>query len=170
MLRIGKIVATHGLQGSLILSHIVGESDWLKKDDTLFIELRKGSYIPYFVATAKGSNSEEYILQVEDVTTVEEAKKLVGKPAYVNEDILAKHADDSPLLWIGFNLVDKTRGGLGTIEDVMQAGAQWLAKITYEGKEVLIPLVDQMILDVNIRNKYLRMDLPEGLIEVYLDK
>ncbi|RYE23472.1 MAG: 16S rRNA processing protein RimM [Sphingobacteriales bacterium] len=170
MIRIGKIVATHGLQGSLILSHIIGESDWLKTDDTLFIELRKGSHIPYFVTQAKGNNHEEYILQVEDVTTVEEAKKLIGKTVYVNEDILSKHADDSPLLWIGFNLVDKTRGGLGTIEDVMQAGAQWLARITYEGKEVLIPLVDQMILDVNIRNKYLRMDLPEGLIDVYLDK
>ena len=170
MLRIGKIVATHGLQGSLILNHIVGESDWLKKDDTLFIELRKGSHIPYFVTQAKGSNQEEYILQVEDVTTVEEAKKLVGKQVYVSEDILSKHAEDSPLLWIGFNLVDKNRGGLGPIEDVMQAGAQWLAKLSYEGKEILIPLVSQMILDVNIRNKYIRMDLPEGLIEVYLEK
>jgi len=168
MIRIGKIVATHGLNGALILSHIVGESDWLKKEDVLFVEVRKGSHIPFFVSAAKAANEEEYIVNVEDTDTVEAARQLIGKQVYVKEDILKGHAEDSPLLWIGFNLVDKTQGSLGPIEDVMQAGAQWLAKVTVEGKEALIPLVADMILDVNIRNKYVRMDLPEGLLEVYL--
>jgi 16S rRNA processing protein RimM len=166
MIRIGKIVATHGLQGSLVLTHVVGSSDWLKKDDVLFLELNKGSYIPFFVQTAKAANEEEYIITVEDINVVEAAKKLIGKQAYVKEDILSTTAADTPLLWIGFNLVDKEKGSLGPIEDVMQAGPQWLAKLTYEGKEVLIPLIEQMILDVNIRNKYIRMDLPDGLLDL----
>ena len=166
MIRIGKIVATHGLQGSLVLTHVVGSSDWLKKDDVIFLELNKGSFIPFFVQTAKAANDEEYIIPVEDVTVVEAAKKLIGKQAYVKEDILSATAADTPLLWIGFNLVDKEKGSLGPIEDVMQAGPQWLAKLTYEGKEVLIPLIEQMILDVNIRNKYIRMDLPDGLLDL----
>lgn len=170
MIRIGKIVATHGLQGAVILSHIVGNSEWMQKDATLFVEIRKGSYIPYFATAAIASNHEEYIVNLEDVNGVEEAKKLTGKHVYVNEDILSGHADDSPLLWIGFNLVDKNKGGLGTIEDVMQTGAQWLAKITIEEKEVLIPLVEDFILDVNMRNKFVRVELPEGLLEVYLEK
>ena len=166
MIRIGKIVATHGLQGSLVLTHVVGSSDWLKKDDVLFLELNKGSFIPFFVQTAKAANDEEYIITVEDVTVVEAAKKLIGKQAYVKEDILSATAADTPLLWIGFNLVDKEKGSLGPIEDVMQAGPQWLAKLTYDGKEVLIPLREQLILDVNIRNKYIRMDLPDGLLDL----
>ena len=166
MIRIGKIVATHGLQGSLVLTHVVGSSDWLKKDDVIFLELNKGSFIPFFVQTAKAANDEKYIITVEDVTVVEAAKKLIGKQAYVKEDILSATAADTPLLWIGFNLVDKEKGSLGPIEDVMQAGPQWLAKLTYEGKEVLIPLIEQMILDVNIRNKYIRMDLPDGLLDL----
>lgn len=166
MIRIGKIVATHGLKGSVILSHIVGESDWLKQDDVLFLELNKGSYIPFFITEAKPSNAEEYIVNLEDVVRVEDGKRLVGKQAYVKEDILAKHVTDSPLLWIGFNLVDKEKGGIGAIEDVLQTGHQWLAKITYEGREVLVPLIEQMIVDVNVRNKFIRMDLPEGLLEL----
>jgi 16S rRNA processing protein RimM len=168
MLRIGKIVATHGLQGAVILKHIVGNSEWLEKDSVLFVELRKGSHIPYFTIAAKAHNDEEYIVTLDDLNTVEAAKKLVGKQVYVKEDILSDHAEDSPLLWIGYNLVDREKGGLGQIEDVMQAGAQWLAKITYEGKEVLVPMVPQIIVEVNARNKYIRVDLPEGLLEVYL--
>jgi 16S rRNA processing protein RimM len=91
---------------------------------------------------------------------------LIGKQAYVKEDILSKYTNDSPLLWIGFNIVDKERGSVGAIEDVMQTGHQWLAKVTYEGKEVLIPLIDQMILDINVRNKFIRMELPEGLLDI----
>lgn len=162
-------MATHGINGALILKHMTGDNNWLKQGDVLFVELRKGSEIPYFVVTAKAANDEEYIVTVEDVNTVEAAKKLTGKQVYVKEDVLKNVKTDSPLLWIGFNLVDKTKGGLGVIEDVLQTGHQWLAKLTIEGKEVLIPLVDEMLLDVNIRNKFVRVDLPEGLIEVYLN-
>lgn len=169
MVRIGKIVATHGLQGALILKHIAGNSAWLKKDDVLFIELRKESYIPHFVTQCKSANDEEYIVQVEDIATVEDARKLIGKQVYIKDDVLAGAATDTPLLWIGFNLVDKQKGSLGQIEDVMQAGAQWLAKLTINDREVLVPLVEQMLLDVNVRNKYIRIDLPEGLIDVYME-
>ncbi|HXS37556.1 MAG TPA: ribosome maturation factor RimM [Flavipsychrobacter sp.] len=168
MIRIGKIVATHGLQGALILTHIVGDSKWLKKEDALFMELQKSSYIPFFVTQAKANNKEEYIINVEDIETVEKAHRLIGKNVYVQEDILAKYADETPLLWIGFNLVDRNKGNLGTIEDVMQAATQWLAKFTYSGKEVLIPLVEQTIESVNLKLKTVYVDLPHGLLEVYI--
>lgn len=148
------------------MTHIVGNGNWLKKDDVLFLELRKGSYIPYFVTAARSTGDDEFIVNLEDVDAVEEARKLISKQVYVNMDVLTDHATDSPLLWIGFNIVDKEKGSIGAIEDVVQTGHQWLAKITYEGKEVLVPLIEQMILQVNARNKFIRMDLPEGLLEL----
>jgi 16S rRNA processing protein RimM len=166
MIRIGKIVATHGLQGAVIMTHIVGNSQWLKPEDVLFLELHKESYIPFFISQLKTLNDEEYVLNLEDTNSNEAARKLVGKNVYVNEDILSKHATDSPLLWIGFNVVDREKGSLGPIEDVLQAGPQWLAKITYNDKEVLLPLVDDMILDVNMKNKFVRMDLPDGILDL----
>lgn len=170
MIRIGKIVATHGLKGGLILSHIVGDSKWLKKGSALFVEMNKGSYIPYFVADFKvsGNDGDEYIVTVEDIDKVETAKRLVGKQAYVNEDILSGYTDQSPLLWIGFALTDKHAGPLGDVEDVLQTGTQWLAKLTYKGKEVLIPLIEQTIESIDIKKKTIKTNLPEGLLEVYL--
>lgn len=166
MIRIGKIVATHGLAGTVVFSHFAGSNNWLKKGDALFIELNKGSYIPYFVEHEKAANEEEYLLGFEEVDTVEAAKKLVGKHVYVKEDLLKKEAQNSPLLWIGFNIVDTALGSVGIIEDVFQIGHQWLAKITYQEREVLIPLIEQMLIEVSVRNKFIRMDLPEGLLEL----
>ncbi len=169
MIRVGKIVATHGLNGSLILTHIVGNSKWLKKDHVLMIEMQKGSYIPHFVSQCKATNDEEYIINVEDIDKVESAKKLVTKHVYVDESILKGYEKQSPLLWIGFNLIDKNEGELGAIEDVLQTGNQWLAKITYKNKEVLIPLINETIDGLDIKKRTINMTLPEGLLEVYLD-
>jgi 16S rRNA processing protein RimM len=166
MIRIGKIVATHGLQGGLILTHIIGASDWLTPGAVLFIELRKESYIPFFVASARGLKADEYLIQLEDVATVDEARKLVSRHAYVQEEILKRHAADSPLMWIGFNIVDRQQGGLGAIQDVLQTGSQWLARLDYQGREALIPLIDAFIIEVSLKNRFIRMDLPEGLLEL----
>lgn len=166
MIRIGKIVAAHGLRGEVVLTHIIGESGWLRKDEVLFLELNKGSLIPFFVRSAKAASEEEYLVGLEDVENAEEAKKLIGRPVFVKEEIVAGKAGDSPLLWIGFNIVDKQKGSLGLIEDVLQTGHQWLGRITWNGKEVLIPLIEPMIIQVNVKNRFIRMDLPEGLLEI----
>ncbi len=166
MIRIGKIAAAHGLHGDLILVHVVGKSDWLQKDQTLFLELQKGSYIPFFTVQVRRNTDEEYFVRLDEVEKVEQARRLVGKAVYVKEDIISGHAAESPLLWIGFKLIDRNKGSLGQIEDVVQTGHQWLAKITWEGREVLVPLIEPMILDLNIKNRFIRMDLPEGLLDL----
>lgn len=168
MLRVGKIVAIHGLQGALVLKQIIDDTNWLKKGDVLFVELKRESFIPYFVETAKAANDTEYIITLDDVISPDDARILVNKTVYAKEEVLQIAKVDSPLLYIGFNLVDKERGGLGTIEDVLLVGPQWLAKLIIDGKEVLIPLVPDMIIEANMRNKYVRMDLPPGLLEIYL--
>jgi 16S rRNA processing protein RimM len=168
MIRIGKIVATHGLKGALILTHIVGNSKWLKKEKPLLIEMQKGSYIPYFVTEVKATNDEEYIVNLEDVDKIETAKKIVGRPVYVDEVVLADYAKQSPLLWIGFKVIDKHKGEIGIVEDILQTGKQWLAKLTWQNAEVLIPLIDQTIEKVDIKSKTIKVELPDGLLEVYL--
>ncbi len=168
MIRIGKIVATHGLNGAMVMTHVVGNSKWLKKEHVLHVEMQKGSYIPYFISQCKPSNDKEYIVNVEDIEMVESAKKLVSRHVYVDEAILKGYEKQSPLLWIGFRLIDKNSGDLGPIEDILQTGNQWLAKLTYKGAEVLIPLIEQTIDALDIKTKTINMTLPDGLLEVYL--
>jgi len=167
MIRIGKIVATHGLSGSLVMTHVVGNSSWLKKKQVLHLEMQKGSYIPYFVANVKPSGPKEYIIDIEDINKIESAKKLVTKHVYVDESILSAFAKQSPLLWIGFNLIDSEIGEIGTISDVVNSGNQWLAKVIYKNTEALIPLIDEFIQTVEIKVKKINITLPDGLLEIY---
>lgn len=167
MIRVGKIVATHGLHGTLILTHIVGNSKWLKTDQALLVEMQKGSYIPYFLTGVKATNDEEYLVNIENILKVEEARRLVGKQVYVDEALLADYAKQSPLLWIGFDLVDTNHGNLGLVADVLQTGSQWLAKVMYKDAEVLIPLIEETIEKLDIKARKLTVTIPDGLLEIY---
>ena len=167
MIRIGKLVATHGVTGSLIMAHIAGTSNWLKKGDALMVEMQKGSLIPYFVAQCKATDKDEYIVTFEDMTTPQQAKKLVTKHVYADEKLLAATANESPLMWIGFNVSDEHYGNIGILQDVMQTGAQWIGKLTYKENEVLIPLVNETLEAIDLKRKILKTKIPEGLLEVY---
>jgi len=168
MIRIGKIVATHGINGALILTHVVGNSKWLKKEHILQVEMQKGSLIPYFISKFKENNNKEYLINIEDIDKIESAKKLVTKHVYVEESVLKGFERQSPLLWIGFKAIDAKIGEIGIIEDLMQTGNQWLAKLTYKNTEVLIPLIDQTIEALDIKAKIINLLIPDGLLEVYL--
>lgn len=168
MIRVGKIVATHGLSGDVIMTHVTGKKNWLKKGDVLFVAIRKDSHIPHFVAQVKSIAADELIVRLEDTEAVEVAKKLIGKEVFINEDVLVKSGvEDSPLLWIGFLLKDEAAGEIGVIRDVFQTANQWLAEVPYNGNEVLIPLVTPILQRVDINAKCVFVSLPEGLLEVY---
>ena len=167
MIRIGKIVATHGLSGSLVMTNITNDTKWLKKGAVLMVEMQKGSYIPHFVANCKATNPDEFLINIEEIDTQVAAKKLVTKHVYVDEALLAGLVTESPLMWIGFTVVDAHYGNVGHLEDVMQTGAQWIGKIVYNGNEALIPLVDATLTGIDVKGKILKTNLPEGLLEVY---
>lgn len=168
MIRVGKIVATHGINGDVIMTHIAGRKNWLKKGDPIFVAIRKDSHIPYFVTQVKITSEDELIIHLEETESVEAAKKLIGKETFINEEILAKSgAEDSPLLWIGFTLIDESAGELGLIKDVFQTSAQWLAELEYKGNDVLVPLVKPVLQKVDVKARKVMVQLPEGLLEVY---
>ena len=56
---------------------------------------------------------------------------------------------------------------MGLIEDVREYPQQFLASIQYQEKEVLIPLNEAFIVEIDKTKKLLILDLPDGLLELY---
>jgi len=46
---------------------------------------------------------------------------------------------------------------------------QELLQLDHNGKEILLPISDELILEVDRENKILYISAPEGLIELYLE-
>ncbi|MBE0652901.1 MAG: 16S rRNA processing protein RimM, partial [Bacteroidales bacterium] len=70
---------------------------------------------------------------------------------------------------IDFVLIDESFGEIGKIAQILEYPNQALFQIFYKEKEVLIPINDRFIVSVDREKKEIKMNLPDGLIQVYTE-
>ena len=166
--KIGKLVSAFGLKGELVLQHNLGKKTSLKDLQAIFIEERKSAFIPWFIESTKIKTNEEIYLKLQDVNTREAAIKLLQKEVWLTENDFKKFsAKSSPINFLGYTIIEKEKE-LGTILEVIEQPHQILCRIEIENKEVLIPLHENTITKIDNRKKQVIVDLPEGLLEIYL--
>lgn len=164
---IGKIVATHGLDGKMILRHSLGKRSALPGLETLFIEESKGSFIPWFLKSATSKSEEESFINLEEINTKEAAARLLKKEVWITEaDFERLAAKNSLISLLGFTVYDGIQK-LGKVEEVIEQPHQTLCRITWEGVEVLIPIHEAFLKKLDKKKKEIFLVLPDGLLDVY---
>ena len=164
---IGKLVATFGVQGDLILKHHLGKKTALKGVETIFIEDKKDELLPYFVENIKIKSSDELYVKIEGIGTKESAHKLVQKQVWLIEEEFHKHAGKSaPISLLGFHIVHDG-DDIGEILEVIEQPQQLLCRIDWKGKEALIPIHEETLLQVDKKKKIVEVKLPAGLLDVF---
>ena len=167
--KIGKLAATFGLEGELILEHNLGKKTSLKGLEYIFIEETNDSFLPYFIEISKIKNSKEVYVKLETVSTKESAKLLVKKDVWLRETDFKKFsANAAPISLLGFMIMNENEE-LGEICEVIEQPHQVLCKIIWNGKEALIPIHDDSLDKVDKKNRKLYVNLPDGLLEIYKD-
>jgi 16S rRNA processing protein RimM len=164
----GKLVAIHGLKGELVFKHSLGKKTSLKGLETIFIEERKDSFLPWFIESTRIKGQEEVLLKLENINTREAAMKLNQKEVWFSEPDFKKLATkSSPGSIIGYTIVND-KEPLGEILEVIEQPHQLLCRLDIKGKEVLIPLHEETLQKTDHKKKQVLVSLPEGLLDIYL--
>jgi 16S rRNA processing protein RimM len=165
---IGAIVATFGLQGEVVLKHNLGKKTSLKGLDVLFLEEAKDKFIPYFIKATKIKSESEVFLTIDGIITKEAAKKITAKKVWLREaDFKAQAGKSAPISLLGYSMIDGKKD-LGPVLEVIEQPLQILCRLDIDGKEVLIPLHEETIRSINHQKKQVLVELPDGLLDVYL--
>lgn len=165
---VGQIVGTFGLNGEVVLKHNLGKKTSLKGLEVVFIEEVKDKFIPYFITSSKIKNENEVYLGIEGFATKEAAKKINAKKVWLRAEDFQKYtAKSAPVSLIGFTLFNGA-DELGIIDEVIEQPLQILCRLEIKGKEVLIPLHEETIRTIHQKKKQVVVELPDGLLEVYL--
>jgi 16S rRNA processing protein RimM len=168
--KIGKLVAVHGLKGELLLKHELGKKTSLKGLQAIFIEEKKNSFLPWFIETAKIKSENEIYLKLEDINTREAAMKLSSKEIWIPEpDFKKLAAKTAPAGLLGYTVINNNEP-LGEILELIEQPHQLLCRLEINGKEVLIPLHEESLQKINHKKKEVIVELPDGLLEIYLGK
>jgi len=164
---IGKLVATFGVKGELILQHHLGKTTSLKGLEVLFIEAKKEEMLPYFIASAKSKSPTEIYLKLEGIDAKETAQKLLQKEIWLTEESFQKFAAKSaPITLLGFHLLNDGED-IGEVLEVIEHPHQMLFRIDYHGKEALIPVHEETLQRIDKRKKQVHVVLPDGLLDIY---
>jgi 16S rRNA processing protein RimM len=167
---LGYIVRTHGTNGNVVIFLDVDYPDEYEELDAVYVEIR-GELVPYFISNFNLQKQGNAIVSFEDVDTIEKAQALVGSSLFLSLDDLEELDNESFYYHEikGYTVIDETKGELGIVREVYSLNGQDLIAMDYLGHEVLIPTSEEIVLRADKENSKLIVNLPEGLLEVYLE-
>jgi 16S rRNA processing protein RimM len=166
--KIGKLAASFGLKGELVLQHSLGKKTSLKGLETIFIEERKDNFMPYFITSTSIKNDTELYIKLEGIDSKETARKLTPKEVWLTEEDFKIHAaKSSPIALLGFHMITDEDEDLGEILEVIEQPHQILCAILLDGKEALIPIHQESLDKIDQQNRKVYVTLPDGLLDIY---
>ena len=167
--KIGKLAAAFGVQGELVLVHSLGKKTALNGLEAIFFEEKKDTFLPYFIVSTKIKSENEIYILLDGITTREQARALIKKEVWLSENDFKKFAAGaSPISLLGFMVVNN-KDELGEVVEVIEQPHQLLCVLLIEDQEVLIPVHEKSLENIDKKNKKLYVSLPDGLLDIYKD-
>jgi 16S rRNA processing protein RimM len=166
---LGKIAKKFSFKGEVLVYLDTDEPELYQEMESVFVEFNN-HLVPFFIDQSALHKNDFLRVKFEDVDDEAAADDLIGCPVYLPLSMLPKLEGNKFYFHevIGFEVEDKRLGIIGKIVSVNDTAAQPLFEVKKNDIEILIPMIDQFLVEIDRKNKKVKMDLPEGLIEMYL--
>ena len=165
---IGKILKATGSQGAV---KVQLEAAWEDLGDQLPVVLLdlEGDRVPFFIEESHFADT--WIWKFEDMNSPEEAKTIGLAPIYALKSDLPKNwreiSEPSDFSFLtGWKILDIQGNLIGQIDEVRLFPEQWMAILTIDGTERMIPIVEEFIQSIDETKQSILMKLPEGLLDL----
>jgi len=160
---LGKIVSKFSFKGEVLLKLDSDEIDF-KKLKTIFFEI-DGAIVPYSIDNIKLHKSSLLRIRFENIDNEEKANKIIKIKTYLPIKDLPKLNGNKFYYHeiTNFMVLDLTLGEIGKVLKVNDQTSQPIIVVINNNSEIMIPLVDDFLIDINRDKKTLTFNLPEGL-------
>jgi len=167
---LGKVVSKYSFKGEVLVKLDTDEPEIYEKMESVFVSLGN-NLIPFFIDRCRLHKSALLRIDFEEVKDEPTADKLIGSELYLPLTMLPKLSGDKFYFHevIGFTLMDEVHGNIGTIQSVNDSTSQDLFEVEKDGKQLLIPVSDEIITKLDRKNKTIHVKTPEGLVDLYLN-
>jgi 16S rRNA processing protein RimM len=166
---LGYVAKLHGFKGEVSLFLDVTNPSDYEKIESVFIDIND-QLTPFFIESFKLKNHPFAAVKFEGVNSEKDAKIIERKNIYLSVKYLPELSgtDFYDHEVVGFKVIDQNFGEVGVLESIIDLSINPLIQVLNGDKEVLIPMIKDIILKVDRENKELHLVAPEGLIELYL--
>lgn len=167
---VGTIVSKFSFKGEVLVKIDTDDSSLLENRESVFVEIGK-ELIPFFIQKCSYHKANLLRIKFEEVDTERDAEALLRQSLFLPLSLLPKLSGNKFYYHevIGFEVVDVHYGRVGVITHINDRSSQPIFEIEHEGRQILIPLHDDFLKEVNRKDKTITVATPEGLIELYLN-
>ena len=161
MQRIGQVLKSNGRDGELLVSFIGIAPEEIDLEEPVFIEF-DGLPVPFYFESFTQRGNSRALVRLTGVHNLTDADELAGAVLYAEDDLYEDEEEDLT----GWTVLDADGTRVGTIsahEDIPGNPCIWVE--TGHG-ESLLPLREELVLDVDETKQTLRMEIPEGLLDL----
>ncbi|WP_027186087.1 ribosome maturation factor RimM [Desulfovibrio inopinatus] len=172
---VGRVAKPHGIKGEFRIQSYADSPSFFSGVETIFFGSEtRGAHVdpkPYKLISAR-PHKENVLAVVEGINDRNDAERLRGFDVFVRAEELPLIDDDEVYLHeiFGFDVInvqDNTR--IGILNGVLEMPQQEVWSIgTDSGKEVLFPANEETVVAIDLDEKTVSVDPPEGLLELYL--
>lgn len=174
MLQVAKVLKSNGADGELVLNFLTVDPEDLKTTEPVYIEF-DGLPVPFFIESMTRRGTTKALVHLTDIDSGSAAEELVGRAVFAREDDVEGAGDEEDFSFlVGWTLLDAASAGdvsvspigIGEIvafEDI--PGNPCIEVRTPDGRETLVPLHEDLIMNVDGTNCEITMSLPAGLFQ-----
>jgi 16S rRNA processing protein RimM len=163
---IGYIRKSFGVQGEVVARL----HDGVVADDLVGIEVWT---VPPSLGWRRGivasvePHGADWKMSFSGLESVEDAKQLSGRMLIVAATDVAFEIveDDKTGRYAGYRVVDERYGDIGTILETIETGANEVWVVDGRYGQVLVPVIDEVVVDVDEDNSVISTRILDGLIE-----
>lgn len=167
LLQVGVITTTHGVRGEVKVFPTTDDPKRFKKLKTVLLDTGKEKRELHLESVK--FFKQFVIIKFKEFENMNEVEGLRQMPLLITRDQAVPCGENENFIadLIGLNVVTEEGEALGTLNDVLQTGANdvYVVKMT-NGRELLIPAIRQCILDVNLDDGIMTVHLLEGLLDL----
>ncbi|HET7577865.1 MAG TPA: ribosome maturation factor RimM [Bacillales bacterium] len=168
-LDVGKITKPHGLKGEVrVLATTDFPDERFAEGNMLYLQRGKGEAPTPLVIETRRRHKQFELLRFEGYPNINDVESWKGARLKVPEDELVSLEEDEFYYHeiIGCLVVTEEGEELGKIKEIIETGANdvWVVKRT-GGKDLLIPFIDEVVKEINVDEKLVKIHVMEGLFE-----
>ncbi|MCU4174709.1 ribosome maturation factor RimM [Carboxylicivirga sp. N1Y90] len=168
--QVGVLVKAHGVNGELVLRLFEEFSIDHVDVEFLFIDM-DGGLVPYYLEEAREKKQADVLIKLALVDNDKSTEQLIDMPVYVKMKDTSNDEEEveepfSAYQLVGYQTEAVGLGQLGEIVAIKDIAKNPLFEIDYQGRELLIPIVEDFIVKIDDEKQIIVFKLPEGLVDL----
>ncbi|MDX9788377.1 MAG: ribosome maturation factor RimM [Desulfobacterales bacterium] len=160
----GEIVGVHGLRGAVKVRSYAEQPDIFQPDMPIFLGDAQGVKKAHTILWVT-PHKKALLMGLAGVMDSSLAQSLVGKWLYLPRETLPA-LEEGTYYWfelIGLSVYTVENRYIGRVESILETGSNDVLVVKDSQREILIPALESVIVSVELKEKSMRVNLPEGL-------